>query len=250
MPTRRSPTPPTCLGLGTLTAQLLAVVESVTGTALFPPGGDIDRALIPLYCQGRRCRHHRHDDTETKADLVPDFMISPRFWRKSAQMRRSGLLLSWCVLVACAGQEASSAEAYPGHSPSLKATSHQPRLVPARYFVDPTNRRRSVQAIREVMEPRVTLAGHYSQAIVNCGTGCTIFWIVDRRTGAIIEVPLSSIRTEAVGDVRGRIDSDRVEVVYGPNPALGLTGPCRARSFRLRGIRFTPISRFSPAPCS
>ena len=164
-------------------------------------------------------------------------------------MIRSCLHLTWCTLVACVGLGVGSAEAKPNQSPASKSP-HRSRLVPARYFVDPRIPRRSVEAIREVMEPRVTIAGHYSQAIVNCGTGCTVFWIVDRRTGAIVEVPPSSIDTEAVDDVHGRRDSDRVVVIYGPNPALGLTGPCRARSFRLHGTRFTAISGYSPAHCS
>jgi len=161
-------------------------------------------------------------------------------------VRRTCLLLSWCAMVACAGSTHANVH-------NLAHASH-PRagrsgLVPARFFADPEQRHHSVAAVREVTEPQATIAGHYSQAIVNCGTGCTVSWIVDRHTGAIIKVPLSSIGTEVVDDVRGRLDSDHVEVIYGPNPAHGLTGPCRARSFRLRGTRFTAISGFSPARC-
>jgi hypothetical protein len=163
-------------------------------------------------------------------------------------MGRSFLVLTCCTLVAGSGLEAGSADAVRNQSAASKST-HRSGLVPARYFVDPRYPHRSVEAVREVTEPRITIAWHYSQAIVNCGTGCTVSWIVDRRTGAIIKVPLSSIDTEVVEDVRGRRDSERVEVIYGPDPNLDSTGPCRARSFRLHGTRFTPIGGFSPARC-
>jgi len=159
-------------------------------------------------------------------------------------------LLWWCILVACADRNAGGAEATePGRSPASKSASHRHGLVPARFFADPANRRFDVRAVRRRTEPAATVAGHYSQAIVNCGIGCTVFWMVDRRTGAIIAVPPGSSDTEAVYDVRGRRDSDRVEVLYGPNPALGLAGECRARAFRLRGTQFTALGGFSPAPC-
>jgi hypothetical protein len=163
-------------------------------------------------------------------------------------MRPPCLLLAWCALVANIGISAGSAEAKHHQMLASKSVSHRSRLVPARYFADPAQRRHSVAAVREVTEPQATIAGHYSLATVNCGTGCTVSWIVDRRTGAIIRVPLSSIAM-AVVDVRGRRDSDRVDVIYGPTPSLGRAGPCRARGFRLHGSRFTPIGRYSPARC-
>jgi hypothetical protein len=161
-------------------------------------------------------------------------------------MNRSCLLLSWCALVLCAGQEADRAEANPNESPVAKATSHRSRLVPARYFVDPANRHVDIQSIREHTDRTVTISGHYSQSAVGCGTGCMSFWIVDRRTGAIIEAPPSSREIEIVDDVRGRMDSDIVEIIYGRRDGVG---NCRARNYRLRGTRFTVLGGYFPTPC-
>jgi hypothetical protein len=97
------------------------------------------------------------------------------------------------------------------------------------------------------MDPAITLAGHYSQAIVGCGTECWRSWVVDRRTGAIIDVPLSDGEAELIADVRGRRDSDVVEVIYVPRDEA--TGGCRARNFRLRGTRFTALGGYFPAHC-
>jgi len=97
------------------------------------------------------------------------------------------------------------------------------------------------------MDRSVTLAGHYSRSVVPCGTECWSATVVDRRTGAIIDVPESNNQTELIVDVRGRRDSDVVEVIYGRT--VERTATCRARSFRLRGTRFTAIGRYSSARC-
>ena len=164
-------------------------------------------------------------------------------------MKRPCLFLSWCILVGCAGLAAGSAEAKPEWSPVSKATAHRSRLVPARYFVDPANRQSGVQAVRQHTEPGVTLAGHYSRSIIACGTGCVSYWIVDRRTGAIMDLPRGARDAEYVYDVRGRRDSEVVRVIYGSNPTYDTDALCKARSFRLRGTRFTPIGGFSRARC-
>src|SRR6185437_10706561 len=101
-------------------------------------------------------------------------------------MKRSHVLLSWCVLVACAGP-AYASEHNPSAIPHPRAG--RSRLVPARYFADRANRQAGVLAVREHTEGGVTLAGHYSRSIIACGTGCISYWIVDRRTGAIMELP-------------------------------------------------------------
>ena len=97
------------------------------------------------------------------------------------------------------------------------------------------------------MDRSVTLAGHYSQSVVGCGTECWRSWVVDRRTGAIIDVPYSDNEAELIDDVRGRRDSDVVEVIYGPSG--GTASECRARSFRLRGTRFRALGGYSPVRC-
>jgi len=165
-------------------------------------------------------------------------------------MKRSCLLLSWCVLAAYAGQGLGLANADPNQSPASKHTSHRSRLVPARYFVDPSDNQAGVQAVRVHTEPRVTLAGHYSQAIIACGTGCISFWIVDRRTGAIIDLPPGSRDAEYVYEVRGHRDNDIIQVIFGSSPVHDqMSAHCVARSYRLRGTRFTALGGFSRAPC-
>jgi hypothetical protein len=164
-------------------------------------------------------------------------------------MKRSYLLLSWCALVACAGQEAGSANANPVQSRASKSTPHRSRLVPARYFADPANRQAGVQAVREHTEREVTLAGHYSQSIVSCGIGCLSFWIVDRRTGAIMDLPPGPADAEFVYEVRGRRESDIIHVIFGSSPTHDAPAHCWARSYRLRGTRFTALGGFSRARC-
>jgi hypothetical protein len=165
-------------------------------------------------------------------------------------MRRSCLLLSWGALIACAGLGAGSGEANLSQSPSAKSSSHRSwRLIPARYFVDSANDPRGVHTVGAHMDRDVTLAGHYSQSVVGCGTGCISFWIVDRRTGAILGLPPGSREAEFVYEVRGRRDSDIIQVIFGSSPTHEETAHCRARSFRLRGTRFTAMGDFSRARC-
>jgi hypothetical protein len=162
-------------------------------------------------------------------------------------MKRTYLLLSWCALVAGAGQEAGSVNANPNQYPASKSTPHRSGLVPARYFVNPANNPLAIQAVREHMDRSVTLAGHYSQSVVGCGTECWRSWVVDRRTGAIIDVPYSDSEGELIADVRGRRESDLVEVIYVPGGEA--TGACRARNYRLRGTRFAALGGYFPARC-
>ena len=162
-------------------------------------------------------------------------------------MKRACLLLSWCALVASTGVVAGSAEATPNRASTSRTTSQRPRLVPARYFVDSANRHVGVHTVGAHMDRGVTLAGHYSQSVVGCGTECWSNWVVDRRTGAIIDVPYSGNEAELIEDVQGRRDSDVVEVIYAPRGQA--TGPCRARNFRLRGTGFTALGGYFPVPC-
>lgn len=164
----------------------------------------------------------------------------------SKEMRRSYLALMWCALVAFGGLAVGVVAANPNQS-LVSKSSHPSRLVPARYFVDPANRGVDIRSIREHMDRTVTIAGHYSQSVVGCGTECWASWVVDRRTGAIIDVPASSSDVELVYDVRGRRDTNMVEVIYGPRGEA--TRGCRARTYRLRGTRFTAIGGYSPVRC-
>lgn len=164
-------------------------------------------------------------------------------------MKRTCLLPAWCALVVCVAFAVGPAGAKPDLALASKVTSHRSRLVPARYFAHPADRGAGVQAVRENMEPGVTLAGHYSQSVIACGTGCISYWIVDRRTGAIMDLPPGARDAEYVYDVQGRRNSEVVRVIYGSSPTHDLDAVCKARSFRLRGTRFTPIGGFSRARC-
>ena len=162
-------------------------------------------------------------------------------------MRWPCLLLCWCAVVPCEGHEAGSAKTSPNQSLASGSAAQRPRLAPPRYFVDGTHDPFAAQAVRAHMDRSVTLAGHYSRSVVPCGTECWSTMVVDRRTGAIIDVPDSNNEAELVVDVRGRRNSDVVEVIYGR--AVERIATCRARSFRLRGTRFTPIGGYSSARC-
>lgn len=179
---------------------------------------------------------------------VPVFCC-PHDRGECAQMKRTRLLLPWCAWVVCAGLAAGSAEGAPHQTPVSKATSHRSRLVPARFFADPANRQFDIQGVRENMERSVTLAGHYSQSVVSCGIGCISFWIVDRRTGAVLDLPRGARDAQYVEDVRGRRESDIIRVIFGSSPTHDRPARCRSRSYRLRDTRFTAIGGFSPVPC-
>ena len=129
-----------------------------------------------------------------------------------------------------------------------KRIARAPRLVPATYFVDAANSGRDIEVIRRNTDPEADMAGRYSKAIVSCGTGCTSFWIIDRRTGAILEVPESSNAGDSVDDIRGRKDSDVVRVIYSSSDNSGAT--CRAQDFRLTGTVFVKLGELAPLACS
>ena len=162
-------------------------------------------------------------------------------------MRYASLPWLWCAILAYAGQLSGSAAANPNWSQASNPTPHRSGLAPPRYFVDPVNRHVGVGVVRAHMEPNITIAGHYSQSVIGCGTACWSSWLVDRRTGAIIALPSSDSDTELIDNVRGSVNSDVVEVIYGAT--AGATDRCRARSFRLIGTRFTPLGGYSPIRC-
>lgn len=127
-------------------------------------------------------------------------------------------------------------------------TGPNPELKSATYFADPTNRERDIDIIRENTDAEVTINGHYSQAAVPCGTGCISYWIIDRRTGAIMDLPSGLTDTDVIYDVKGQIGSDIVEVTYGP---VGLSSDaCSVQKFKLTGTTFKGIGEVAPATCS
>jgi hypothetical protein len=113
--------------------------------------------------------------------------------------------------------------------------------------VDPANRGRDVEVIRRNTDPEADIAGRYSQAVVSCGTGCVAFWIIDRRTGAILDVPASSNADDSILAVQARKDSELVRVIYESSADSGTT--CRAQDFRLSGALFVNTGELSPVAC-
>lgn len=132
-----------------------------------------------------------------------------------------------------------------GDEPRRAARAH--RLVPATYFVNPANSGKDIDVIRRNTDPEADIAGRYSKAMVSCGTGCTAFWIIDRRTGAILQVPESSNAGDSVDDIQGRKDSDLVRVIYSSSDNSGAT--CRAQDFRLTGTVFVKMGELAPLAC-
>jgi hypothetical protein len=162
-------------------------------------------------------------------------------------VRRSFLLLSSCLLTACVGENAQG-NVVPGDQDAAAALNEAnpvlssdeasgPReLVPARYYVNPANRV-DLAVVRENTEPGVTINGHYSLSMVSCGLACMSYWIVDRNTGAVIDVPGRPDKGETgdieiIYDIQSRLDSDAVRIVYGPMDTLS-NDSCWSHDFQL-----------------
>lgn len=122
-----------------------------------------------------------------------------------------------------------------------------PELKPATFFVNPASHDLDVAIVRENTDALVTIDGHYSQAMVPCGPGCLSYWVVDRQTGGIIDLPNGSTDSDVPYDVKGKRGSNIVEVTYGP---VGLSGDaCTIQKFELNGTKFENIGVVEPAPC-
>ena len=188
--------------------------------------------------------------------------FEPRSSEKGGQVSRA-FLLSACLLVACSGVDAQGNAAPDDQEGAATAgpelnrvaysaeTSGPRELMPARFFVDPANRS-NLSVVREYTEPTATMNGHYSLAMVSCGTACMSYWIVDRHTGAVIDVPGRSDESgtgdiEMIYDVRGRLDSDMIRISYHPmdNP----TDSCWSQDFRLSGNTLSPTGGSFRVPC-
>lgn len=186
-------------------------------------------------------------------------------WRtrcqEEAYLNRFAILLTAALVAGCGEQPAENVSYSPSvitkeepgnktprHGDEPKPAARSPRLVPATYFVDAANNGRDIEVIRRNTDPEADIAGRYSKAMVSCGTGCTAFWIIDRRTGAILQVPESSNAGDSVDDIQGRKDSDLVRVIYSSSDNSGAT--CRAQDFRLTGTVFVKLGELAPLACS
>ena len=191
--------------------------------------------------------------------------LEPPPSERGEQLKRAFLLLTTCVLTACASktaennavaadQEAAAAAGNGLNRISEAGEASDPRqLVDARFFVNPVNRHVDLTSIRRNTEPEATINRHYSLSIVSCGTPCIVYWIIDRDTGGVIDVPWRTDNeatgyTEMLYGVEGRIDSDIIKVTYGPTDSLSDEG-CRSQHFRLSGHSLSPTGGSYPAPC-
>ena len=174
-------------------------------------------------------------------------------------MSQFAILLTTAILAAC-GEQPAQVPASPAAAPiagsgarvsspdrAPDSAARATRLAAAKYFVNPANKGNDIEVIRRNTDPEAHIAGRYSTAIVSCGTGCTAFWIVDRRTGAIIDVPESLDEADTVLDIQGRADSDVVRVFY--DRPEGSEAGCRARDFRLSESSLVRLGELSPVPC-
>jgi hypothetical protein len=159
------------------------------------------------------------------------------------------VLLVFEMLAACSNQDgnghASNIEL--GQSTGKNRASIRRRLAPPIYFVNEANKNLDITIIEEYVDNEITIDGHYSKAIVPCGTGCTAFWIVDRIDGAIIDVPNSENEAEDIYDLRAEKDNDLITIIYGPKD--GSPGLCWAKSYKFSKKVFRSVTGRSTAPC-
>ena len=160
-------------------------------------------------------------------------------------MRLLGCLFAILMSVACGNQREGNF-AGRAHSPT-SGNRAAAGMLPPRYFVNAADKDLAIELIAEKTEPAITIDGHYSRAIVPCGTECTAFWIIDRDTGAVIDVPEMANGQEVPYDLKGNKNSDIVEVTYGSR--FGSSDNCVVRTYRLAGVTMTPLTRAVPTSC-
>ncbi|QKR99207.1 hypothetical protein F9288_05730 [Sphingomonas sp. CL5.1] len=127
----------------------------------------------------------------------------------------------------------------------VDATTAQ-RPPPTPHFVDGSN----YAVPREIVEAADRIPSFnrtYVQSAVSCGTGCTSIWFYDRKTGVVLGSPDESQDGESLDDVKSTADSDIVTVTYSPSDGVG--DNCSARSYRLTGYKFRPVSPRRPVKC-
>jgi len=122
-------------------------------------------------------------------------------------------------------------------------------LAAPRFFIDGTRNPALLGAIKRSVSPRVDVARRYSLAIVECGTGCVDYWLVDRQNGGVVEAPGKPAPSQIVWTVTGAPSSDVVRVTFGPSDGVGQS--CTAQSFSIAdGGRFKPVTPRTATRCS
>jgi hypothetical protein len=132
----------------------------------------------------------------------------------------------------------------------VPGTGLRPRreLAGPRRFVGESHHPELLESIRAGMTAEIDFAGHYSTAVISCGTACVTYFFVDRNSGDVIAYD-DDAETSArmIWDIRTRRDSDILTVLYGDRDDTG--APCSSRAFRWTGSGFERLGDFRPAPC-
>jgi hypothetical protein len=98
------------------------------------------------------------------------------------------------------------------------------------------------------MAADIDFAGHYSTAVISCGTGCETYFFVDRNSGDVIAYDDDAETSgRMIRDIQTRRDSDILTAIYGNSDGTG--GSCFARTFRWTGREFERLSDFRSTPC-
>ncbi len=108
---------------------------------------------------------------------------------------------------------------------------------PPEFFIDGMKKPALLAMIRKNMDSKINFNGHFSMAIVPCGSPCIGFWFVDRKTGGVAEVPDGKVPFEIITDVDARPDSDVISVVY--SSLDGTT--CTSQHFHWAGKVFIAV---------
>lgn len=120
---------------------------------------------------------------------------------------------------------------------------------PRYFFADGT---RNAFLLREVVKSadrKIGFNRRYALSSVSCGLGCESDWFVDRKSGMVIEAPdEGESGAEMVWNLAARPDSDVIRITYGPSDGID-NKHCWARSYRLVGRGFKPVSARAPAAC-
>jgi hypothetical protein len=126
----------------------------------------------------------------------------------------------------------------PAASPALKRPS---------FFMEPGYSHALLRGIDMYTGEKIDFDRHISLTFVPCGIGCGSFWLVDRRTGGVIEVPTIAAADQDTWDVVVKPDSDTITVFYGPRDPVDAR--CSARQFRWTGSKFVALTKLAPAKC-
>jgi len=104
---------------------------------------------------------------------------------------------------------------------------------------------------REDSREPINFAGHFTHVIMNCGTGCTSDWVVDRTNGERIPTPSGERDVEPLSiDTRSDSNLMKITWVSSRNDLTGETfPPCFKQSFVWTGSEFRALSKRVEIKC-